>query len=347
MTDAYDWRGEPGEAGAQGDDFTRIAGIGPVIKRQLHAAGIRTFQQLAAIAPEDIVRLAKDLPLLSVEQIIRQDWPGQARRLATEPAANTAADNDVLDRTPGAVLEVLAISLTDAPARQRSTTRGFQAHLYLCLRGARAMHAAVERLWYTTLLLAWSHTTGTARVLSSSRARLSPDRLVYSATLTGALAEGDRYHLAGMALLAAEGVVGHASGPYAPGARPEVARRPTAPARSARIRGIVLDAPPGQPFLAADRAIGALVRLQVEPPPARGTTCFACLLAHEPSTGRTLILGGEREELQAGRRDQVVALTGRAPGIARGQVIGAVFVPEANLLDVAAGPLLRVARQER
>ncbi|MGQ9927990.1 MAG: hypothetical protein ACUVS4_14100 [Chloroflexaceae bacterium] len=104
--------------------------------------------------------------------------------------------------------------------------------------------------------------------------------------------------------------------------------------------------PPDQPFLAADRAIEALIRLQVEPPRARRTTCFACLLAHEPSTGRTLILGGERNELQAGRCDHVVALACRASGIMRGLLIGALLVPEENLLDVAAGPLLRVARQE-
>ncbi|MGQ9927991.1 MAG: hypothetical protein ACUVS4_14105 [Chloroflexaceae bacterium] len=248
MTDAYDWRRESGEAGLQGDDFTRITGIGPVIKRQLHAAGIRTFQQLAAIAPEEIVRLAKDLPLLSVEQIIRQDWPGQAHRLATEQAGATAAGNDLPARTPGVHLEVLALTLRDAPTGQRATTRRFQAHLYLRLRGVRAMHAAVERLWYTTLLLAWSHTTGTVRVLSSSRARLSPDWLMRSVTLTGALAEGDRYHLAGMAILAAEGVVGYAAGLYAPGAYLEAARHPTALAGSARIRGSFSTCHPTSPF---------------------------------------------------------------------------------------------------
>ncbi|MCS6881569.1 MAG: hypothetical protein RMK84_09455 [Oscillochloridaceae bacterium] len=349
MTDAYDWHEEASESGLPGDDFTRIAGIGPVIKRQLYAAGIRTFQQLAAIAPEDIIRLAKDLPLLSVERIIRQDWTGQARRLAAERSRERAARYDLPAGDRGVRVEVVAISLDDVADDRRlpRPARRFQARLYLRLRGPRAFPVAAERLWFTTLLLAWSYATGAARVLSSGRARLSADRLVYSPALTGALTDDDRYHLAGIAFLADEAVVGHASGPYLFGPRPPAARRLAPPDVSARIQRIILDAPSGAPFLAADHPVEAAIRFRVEPAPARGATGFACLLAHEASTGRMLILGGEGRELQAGRRDQTITMTLRASGAARYHLISAVFVPEMSLLDVAAGPVIRVARQER
>lgn len=344
-----EWDEEAGEAALQGDDFTRITGIGPVIKRQLYAAGIRTFRQLAVIAPEDIARLVKDLPLLSVERIMRQDWPGQARRLVTESASDTSAYDNLSNMDRGVRFEVTAITLGDRPGDHRPpfTNRRFQVRLYLRLCGPRAVQVAAERLWFTVLLLAWSHTTGAARVLASSRALLSAERLVYSITLDGILADANHYHLAGLAFLADEAIVGHASGIYVPGAWPPLAHCPTTPGHLVRIRGIMLDTPPGQPFLVTDQPVEAVIRFRVEPAPTQGATCLVCLLAHELSTGRTLILGTEGQELQAGRRDQAVAITCRTPGLARYWLIGAVLLPEKSLLDVAAGPPLRVARQER
>lgn len=60
-------------------DFRLIRGVGPVIDKRLHAAGIRTFSQLAKHSPEEIAAL---IPHISVKQIREQHWIRQARELA-------------------------------------------------------------------------------------------------------------------------------------------------------------------------------------------------------------------------------------------------------------------------
>jgi hypothetical protein len=76
---------------AEVDDFKRIPGIGPVIERHLHDCGILTYAQLAALTPQQIAEFVDHLPLLSVERIVRQDWPGRARDLARQAAAGDEA----------------------------------------------------------------------------------------------------------------------------------------------------------------------------------------------------------------------------------------------------------------
>jgi hypothetical protein len=61
------------------DDFTHIHGIGPVIERRLHSAGICTFADLAASSAQAIAAL---LPNFSAKQITKQGWIPQARKLA-------------------------------------------------------------------------------------------------------------------------------------------------------------------------------------------------------------------------------------------------------------------------
>jgi hypothetical protein len=68
-----------------GDNFRKIAGIGAVIERRLHDAGIVTYQDLAACTPEQIAASLAEAGISSA-RIASQDWAGQARRLA-EPAA--------------------------------------------------------------------------------------------------------------------------------------------------------------------------------------------------------------------------------------------------------------------
>jgi hypothetical protein len=68
------------------DDFKLIAGIGPGVERRFHAANIFTFDQLAALSSHDIAHLLTDLAGLSAERIAKQDWVGQARDLAAQPA---------------------------------------------------------------------------------------------------------------------------------------------------------------------------------------------------------------------------------------------------------------------
>lgn len=63
------------------DDFQQIQGIGAAIDRRLHDAGILTYQDLAALTPEQIAASLAGMAGLSPARIASQDWAGQAGRL--------------------------------------------------------------------------------------------------------------------------------------------------------------------------------------------------------------------------------------------------------------------------
>ena len=62
------------------DDLTRIKGIGPVNRRKLAEHGVTTFAQIAAWKKSDIA--AAEAYLEFDGRIAREDWVGQAKRLA-------------------------------------------------------------------------------------------------------------------------------------------------------------------------------------------------------------------------------------------------------------------------
>ena len=66
------------------DKLRLINGIGPAIEEHLNRVGIFTFAQLATLSPADIAAAVAGLAGLSAERIIKQDWIGQARELATK-----------------------------------------------------------------------------------------------------------------------------------------------------------------------------------------------------------------------------------------------------------------------
>ena len=73
------------------DNLQVINGIGPKVEKRLNGVGIFTFAQLAALSPADIAAAAvTDLAGLSAECIIKQDWIGQARKLAAESVTSEA-----------------------------------------------------------------------------------------------------------------------------------------------------------------------------------------------------------------------------------------------------------------
>ena len=75
----------------EGDDFTRISGIGKARDRRLHQAGVNSYADLAALDPEGIASLLAEAIAVRPEQISDEDWTGQAARLAEEAAeARTA-----------------------------------------------------------------------------------------------------------------------------------------------------------------------------------------------------------------------------------------------------------------
>lgn len=76
------------------DDLKLINGIGPAVERRLHGVGIYTYAQLAALSPADIAASVAGISGLTAERITKQDWIGQARKLASE-AISSEAEREV------------------------------------------------------------------------------------------------------------------------------------------------------------------------------------------------------------------------------------------------------------
>jgi predicted flap endonuclease-1-like 5' DNA nuclease len=74
----------PALTGPEGepDDLKRISGIGPGIEKTLHELGIFHYRQIAAFTPENVAWIDQRLRFRG--RIEREDWIGQARRLAAE-----------------------------------------------------------------------------------------------------------------------------------------------------------------------------------------------------------------------------------------------------------------------
>jgi hypothetical protein len=81
---------KPSRAGQAGDDFQKIAGIGPALAQRLWSAGILTYDDLARRTPAEIAATLADVAGLSAERIAGQNWTGQARELAG-PTPDTSA----------------------------------------------------------------------------------------------------------------------------------------------------------------------------------------------------------------------------------------------------------------
>lgn len=72
------------------EDLKLIHGIGPEIEKKLNGVGIYTFAQLTAMLPADISAAVAGLAGASTDRIIKQDWIGQARKLATSSISTEA-----------------------------------------------------------------------------------------------------------------------------------------------------------------------------------------------------------------------------------------------------------------
>ena len=70
------------------DNLRLINGIGPAVEKRLNGVGIFTFAQLAALSPADIGAATADLAGLSAERIIKQNWIGQACKLAAQSTSS-------------------------------------------------------------------------------------------------------------------------------------------------------------------------------------------------------------------------------------------------------------------
>lgn len=71
---------KPKKASGKADDLKKIDGIGPKVEQVLKGRGITRFQELAEMDEKALVALDKELGLDG--RVLRDDWAGQARRLA-------------------------------------------------------------------------------------------------------------------------------------------------------------------------------------------------------------------------------------------------------------------------
>lgn len=67
---------------SEADDLQLIEGIGPTLEKKLNKLGITQFSQIAAWTREDVAELNKIL--LFSKRIDREDWIGQAAKLAQD-----------------------------------------------------------------------------------------------------------------------------------------------------------------------------------------------------------------------------------------------------------------------
>ena len=79
-----------GGRGGAGDDLTLIDGIGPVISDTLRAAGVTTFAQVAAMAPEAIEEILATANLPEFAGQNASTWPRQAKLAAAGDWAGAA-----------------------------------------------------------------------------------------------------------------------------------------------------------------------------------------------------------------------------------------------------------------
>ncbi len=99
-----------GRAHSKADDFRMINGLTRNFKVKLHQAGILKFAQLADLTAQEILAKIGEEPDLTIERIKRDDWIGQARKLADEAekirAQSTLADAETAEQYTSFVLEL-------------------------------------------------------------------------------------------------------------------------------------------------------------------------------------------------------------------------------------------------
>jgi NADH-quinone oxidoreductase subunit E len=71
---------KPVQAISKPEDLKVISGIGPKLETLLHKLGIFTLAQIASWSTEDAAKVDQDLQLNG--RVLRDDWRGQARRMA-------------------------------------------------------------------------------------------------------------------------------------------------------------------------------------------------------------------------------------------------------------------------
>jgi len=109
------------------DDLKLINGIGPAVEKRLNGVGIFTFAQLAALSPADVAAAVASLAGLSAERIVKQDWIGQARKLAAESIVSEAQEEV---ETPAAAIEDALVAIPPAEPQKDTETIASKERLH-------------------------------------------------------------------------------------------------------------------------------------------------------------------------------------------------------------------------
>jgi hypothetical protein len=313
--------GEADELVQRHDDFTRIVGVGPVIERQLHEAGVVTYAQLGALSPDQIAGLVGNLPLLSVERIAKQDWPGQARRLA----ADSTSQNDGSQESP--------------QLHQHYAT--FHIELLLTSLGAvrrtRVVHvqSGEEQSW-----AGWDE-----ELLRASFRQ--------QAALPAPAGAGPHPELPPATAAPTHDTAGQPHAPLAP-AEPAHSDQPPAPDERGplqlAIAEIALDELPadaGRPGPPPAKHVRATIQLRLAGAGARRIAadqlwCAFQLLACNLESGSTAVLAAGRLRLATGQLAYAPAVEFPLPEPGRYQLVGIALLLDEALLAYALGDVLRV-----
>lgn len=86
--------GQPRAAQSRTANFRLINGLIEAAEQQLRASKILSFTQLAAISPANLAELLADVPGITEQRILEQDWLGQARELAAKFETQTGRSSN-------------------------------------------------------------------------------------------------------------------------------------------------------------------------------------------------------------------------------------------------------------
>lgn len=89
------------------DDLTKINGIGPATVEKLKSVGLTTFAQIAALTDEQVKQLNDQFDLR--DSIVRDDWRGQAQKLAGPSQVAVGADEEAPKAKPATHLVAVSI----------------------------------------------------------------------------------------------------------------------------------------------------------------------------------------------------------------------------------------------
>jgi hypothetical protein len=103
---------------AELDDLKNIRGIGPGIEARLHEGRVQTYAQLAQMTPEELAERVGDLIGMSAARVERQDWIGQAKRLAKESQDSETNETAALNRQHYAVFTIELLLGSDNSVRR-------------------------------------------------------------------------------------------------------------------------------------------------------------------------------------------------------------------------------------